>query len=326
MNNDELSRQFEAKKRIFENLETEALYIIRAALQQTDIKLHSTTSRIKKFQSFMDKVEGQQSKKPFDEIHDIVGLRVTCLFLSDIDRIGEVIRESFLVVTEDNKIEGTEVSSFGYMSVHFIAMMKKEYSGPRYDQIANMPFEIQVRTIAMDAWANVSHYLDYKSEADVPSDLRRDFYALSGLFYVADKHFEMFFRSRDESKVKMAEAFAASSPPLDQEINLDSLAAYLENKFPDRTHSTAKDLSDLIAELSAAGFRFISEIDRDVERASAAFELYEEERPPSVPSKRFADVGVIRSILILTNSEFEKVRQKKYQLFENLAQYRELVR
>ncbi len=214
MDNETLSQQFQDKKRTFENLETEGLYIIHKALQSTDIKLHSIGSRVKDLQSFLDKAERIQTKKPFEEVHDIVGLRVICLFLSDIDRIGTAIREAFLVVSEDNKIEGSEVSSFGYMSVHFIVTRKKEYSGPRYDHILKIPFEIQVRTIAMDAWANVSHYLEYKSEIDVPTDLRRDFYALSGLFYVADKHFEVFFRSRDESREQMAEAFAKPNLPI----------------------------------------------------------------------------------------------------------------
>ncbi len=60
--------------------------------------------------------------------------------------------------------------------------MKRDYKGPRYDTIVGMPFEIQVRTILMDAWANVSHYLAYKSDIDVPINLQRDFYALGGLF------------------------------------------------------------------------------------------------------------------------------------------------
>ena len=51
-----------------------------------------------------------------------------------------------------------------------------------------MPFEIQVRTIAQDAWDSVSHYLDYKNNS-IRDELKRDFYALSGLFYVADTHF-----------------------------------------------------------------------------------------------------------------------------------------
>lgn len=130
-----ISREFEDKRRKFEQLETEAKYVIRKALEATDIKLHSINSRVKELPSFLDKIQRLEVKNPFDEITDIVGLRVICLFLSDIDRIGEIIRTSFLVTSEDNKIEGSDVSSFGYMSVHFIAMMKKEYVGPRYDPI-----------------------------------------------------------------------------------------------------------------------------------------------------------------------------------------------
>jgi putative GTP pyrophosphokinase len=244
MDIEKYTHEFQDKTPNYRHLEGEALYIVKGALDQTDIKLHSITSRVKKIESFLDKIQRKQSGKPFEEIQDIVGLRVICLFLSDISGIRDVIRGAFLVLTEDNKIDEADVSSFGYMSVHFIVTMKKEYVGPRYDHIANMPFEIQVRTIAMDAWANVSHYLEYKSETDVPTDLRRDFYALSGLFYVADKHFEMFFRSRNESREQLAEAFAEVAPPLHEEINLDSLAAYLVNKFPDRRHSSAKDLSE----------------------------------------------------------------------------------
>lgn len=180
-----ISQEFHNKERTFAHLETEAKYVVSKALEATDIKLHSITSRTKELPSFLDKIQRLDARNPFDEIRDIVGLRVICLFLSDIDRIAQIIRDSFSVLSEDNKIEGSEVSSFGYMSVHFIAIMKEEYVGPRYDPVAKLPFEIQIRTIAMDAWANVSHYLEYKSETDVPSELKRDFYALSGLFYVA---------------------------------------------------------------------------------------------------------------------------------------------
>src|SRR5207237_2679158 len=106
-------------------------------------------------------------KDPLNEIHDTVGIRVVCLFLSDIARVGALIRERFSVLVEDNRIEGTDVSSFGYMSLHFDVTMKQEHKGPRYDSISGLPFEIQVRTIAMDAWANVSHHLDYKSDKDL---------------------------------------------------------------------------------------------------------------------------------------------------------------
>ena len=82
----------------------------------------------------------------------------------------------------------------------------------------------------MDAWANISHYLDYKKEADVPEELKRDFYALSGLFYVADTHFEMFFKSREKVTQRLEESELLPT----QEINFDSLKIYLNKQYPER--------------------------------------------------------------------------------------------
>src|SRR6266496_2354963 len=200
MDAEEIKKEFERRQRYFLALEEEAKFILEGSLKKNKIKIHSMPSRIKDCVSFLDKAKRKESTKPFDDIRDIVGLRVVCLFLSDIPRVGQVIRDAFDVLSEDDKIEGAEVTSFGYMSFHFVAEMKKQYTGPRYDSIAGMPFEIQVRTVLMDAWANVSHYLAYKSDTDVPKNLQRDFYALSGLFYIADSHFELFFKSSKESR------------------------------------------------------------------------------------------------------------------------------
>lgn len=303
-----LTYEFQRRVPLYEQLETEGLFILKQALSHSSIKLHSVTSRVKKLESFLDKAQRKELKVPIDEIQDVVGLRVVCLFLSDIAPIGELIKNSFLILGEDDKVEGTEVSSFGYMSVHFIAMMKEEYVGPRYNYIAKIPFEIQVRTIAMDAWANVSHYLEYKSEEDVPTDLKRDFYALSGLFYVADKHFEMFYGSRKHSQEKMAEFFEAATPEAkaQQEINLDSLSAYLNTKFPDKKHADSARVSRLVSELTSAGYKTIGEIDQIIETGSEAFQLYEEENPP-IPDGRFTDVGIVRVSASIVNGEF--VRQ-----------------
>ena len=247
MDYNELTAQFKSRTTLFERLLEEALYALKAALEQAAIKYHSLPSRVKSPDSFLEKVKRRETREseetqrgewdPFKEIHDVVGLRVVCLYLSDLERIATVIRNTFQVLTEDNKIEDAEVSSFGYMSVHFVAMMRAEYNGPRYDKIAKLPFEIQVRTIAMDAWANVSHHLDYKTDKDVPAELRKDFYALSGLFYVADRHYEMFYSQSNESRREMKELFENAAPRAQkakQELNLDTLSAYLATKFPER--------------------------------------------------------------------------------------------
>lgn len=289
---------------IYRQLKDEAIFILNQALSSTAIKLHSTTDRVKEIESFINKVERKQAKKPFEEIKDIVGVRIICLFLSDIERIGAVVRNSFEVLEEENKVEGGEVSSFGYMSVHFIATMKPGHSGPRYDPIMRLPFEIQVRTIAMDAWANVSHHLDYKSPADVPSDLRRDFYALSGLFYVADRHFEMFFRASETSREKMSQIFEKASPlvQLDQELNLDSLKAYLPKRFPDREHVDFF-YSELVEELTKLGYKTIGEVDGAIAKtwdALLKFEELEKERySVKTSTKLFNDYGAVDAIVKL---------------------------
>lgn len=321
---EELTKQFKARVPLFEQLREEALYALTQAIQIAKIKYHSFPSRIKELESFLEKVRSREAKEaaesqntnwnPLEGIHDIVGLRVVCLFLSDLSRIAAVIRDTFEVLSEDNKIEGAEVSSFGYMSVHFVARMKQAYTGPRYDKIGGLLFEIQVRTIAMDAWANVSHHLDYKNEKDVPAELKKDFYALSGLFYVADRHFEMFYSQSNESRREMKELFEDAGPrdqKTKQELNLDSLSAYLETKFPDRKHGSPKDRSDLLSSLLKSGYKTIGEIDDIIDKGESAFQMYEEERPPyglkassKGKKRRFLDVGVVRITMKMLSKKF----------------------
>lgn len=309
MDIDKTEAEFRLREPLFKRLETEATYILETALKKSGIKTHSLPTRVKTLDSFVDKVKRKDSQDPFREIRDIVGLRVICLFLSDIPRVGDVIRGAFNILSEDDKVGGAEVGSFGYMSVHYIAEMKKEYAGARYDDLRGMPFEIQVRTILMDAWANVSHYLDYKSDEDVPTDLRRDFYAVSGLFYVADSHFELFFKSSAQSKRQAVRSATEADPSLlKQELNLDTLAAYLAARLPDREASGSKDYSELIGQLRTVGYKTIGDVDQMLSRTSGAFAAYEKRRPPAGPSgsKRFARSGVVRVSAGTLNPEFER--------------------
>lgn len=303
MDLEQVRREFNERTHIYAQLRDEALFILEPAIRNAQIKIHSIANRVKTIDSFLGKIQRKQLEKPFEKIRDIVGIRVICLFLSDIERIGQIIRDSFMVLDEDDKVEGADVSSFGYMSLHFTVTMKGSHSGPRYDPIAKLPFEIQVRTIAMDAWANVSHYLDYKTDKDVPSDLRRDFYALSGLFYVADRHFEMFFLSRQESQEKLVEIFqeTQSNRQFVQEINLDSLTAYLHSKYPARDHPGAMENSELVEELIKAGYRTIDDLEMNINKGWDAFFKYETDEHTL---NYFSDVGAVRGTLLIVDDNF----------------------
>ncbi len=291
-------------------LKEEGEHILKSCLETTKIKIHMISSRIKEKDSFLKKVELKQTEKPFEDITDIVGLRVVCLFLSDIKKISDIIFANFEVISEDDKINDIENSNtFGYMSAHYIVKLKSHFAGSRYDSIKETPFEIQVRTISMDAWANISHFLEYKSENDIPPELRRSFNALSGLFYVADTNFESFFKQSQSNKESLQTDVLniiqeTKSVEKKTDLNLDSLTLYMRIKFPDRKHSDSKVISDLVNELSNAKFNSIEELDKEIKRGYKLFLRFEAE----TRDYPFHDVGAVRLTLGMINENFRKTK------------------
>jgi putative GTP pyrophosphokinase len=183
--------------------------------------------------------------------------------------------------------------------------MKKEYSGPRYERIGDLKFEIQTRTLCMHCWAAVSHYLDYKGDWDVPADLKMALNALGGLFFVADNEFEQFYSARAASLTR-AETAVATQRSESTEINLDTVTAYLESKFPDRESAT--EVSELVQELKAGGYNDMGQVDRDIDRATQALAKYENsvQFRQNARSKKnyFARTGAARISLSLVSDDF----------------------
>ena len=184
---DQLRNEYDSRKGLFNQLIETIKFIISQKIQ--NIKIHSFNHRVKGFDSFVDKIRRKGVKEPFQEIMDIVGLRIVCLFHSDVKDIGTIVEKNFEIIEKDDKIDGVDVNIFGYMVLKYKAKLKDVQSD--YKDFKDIPFEIQIITIAQDAWASISHYLDYKNENKLPLHLKRDFHALSGLFYVADTHFEI---------------------------------------------------------------------------------------------------------------------------------------
>ncbi len=303
LNADLLSRR--AK---YQRLMDESAHILDNALGTRGIRVHSRISRLKTHESVLAKAERKDLRDPYNELNDIAGLRVVCRFLSDLSAIEEAIRSSFSVLTVDNKIEGPDTSSFGYMSLHYVVQIKDEYVGPRYDGLHGIPLEIQVRTILMDAWATISHYLDYKAESSIPSELRKDFHAISAILYTADKHFELFFLESKASRQRATETVSQSKPSLNQELNLDNLIPYLEFRFPDREKSPPQIVSELVGELVAVGYKSIGEVDTDLRAAEQAALSYEKDHPPDNPTKRYAGVGIARSAIAIANRDYRSMQ------------------
>jgi ppGpp synthetase/RelA/SpoT-type nucleotidyltranferase len=288
------SDDFERQKNALEQLASEVEYGLAALADDKGIKFHSVTSRVKTLASIAKKAKDKDLDDPMADMDDLVGARMVVLFLSDLPRLDSLVRESFNIESSDNKIESADPATFGYMSVHYVGTLGDEYSGPRYDRVKDLRFEIQTRTVVMDAWANVSHYLDYKGDSTIPEELRKDFHALSGLFYVADKHFELFADSSKLSQEKAEEELKSGSLD-DVDINLDTMEAFLARKYPDREQSDRAAIADVINYVASRGYERLGELEKDLDKVSDEFLEHELQFPPSdAETGQFSTVGVVR--------------------------------
>ncbi|HUW86879.1 MAG TPA: hypothetical protein VMW30_00660 [Candidatus Paceibacterota bacterium] len=325
------SQLYDNNLEAFRRLQEEVEYSLKAAVDLVGIETQSLISRIKSKASFLEKVDRKAYAAPTEEIEDIVGVRVVCLFLSDMPRLKSIIRETFTVVDEDDKVEGGTADSFGYMSVHFVCVLLAENVGPRYQGLHGMKFEVQCRTILQDAWANVSHRLAYKGEASIPEPLRKDFHALAGLFYVADKHFELFFLESLGSRAEAVESLkqvGKATDFADLPINRDTVEAFLAARFPDRESAPLEITSEFVEELVAVGYSTIRQLAIDIDRATEAVEAYENDSPPKDGETdeytRYAGVGFARTALGFSNSEYAALKYEHW-TDEDVAKYRRLV-
>ncbi|RZB28679.1 MAG: hypothetical protein AEth_01939 [Candidatus Argoarchaeum ethanivorans] len=159
-------------------------------LYSANLDVHLIDSRPKSFESFIDKIKRKGYKDPFQETEDICGVRIVCFYQSDMEKISQLIHSEFDVKEYSNKAVSSELDKFGYRSDHFILTIKKDWlKAPNYRGLDGLKAEVQVRTILMHAWANLSHELAFKKE-DLPDEYMRILYRLSALFEMADDQFD----------------------------------------------------------------------------------------------------------------------------------------
>lgn len=124
------------------------------ASSQTRIK--SAESMRQKLQRLAFPVTAESAMK---NVFDAAGVRLVCPFIQDIDRTAELIRTipGVQIQTEKDYIRSPKPN--GYRSYHMILSMPLRFLGNSQKTVW---LEVQLRTIAMDCWANIEHQLKYK--------------------------------------------------------------------------------------------------------------------------------------------------------------------
>ena len=161
-----------------------------------DVSLIHITHRIKTIDSIRGKLERKPDlySSPY-EIYDILGFRVICYFSSDVDLTAKLISEHFVVDWDRSKDKRKiiDAKSFGYVAVHYVCALPESYG-----ELSNLWFEIQIKTILQHSWAEIEHDLGYKTEIEVPRNIRRKFSRAASLLETADDIFSDIRRNLEE--------------------------------------------------------------------------------------------------------------------------------
>ncbi len=152
-------------------------------------------ARVKNFNSYYRKLlrnlpENVASTTDLPIITDIIGIRIICAFLQDLTQVEKILQNTFSVYEVERKGADRTFREFGYESTHILLAVPDDLKTDLHLP-PGLIFEIQVRTILQDAWAEVEHELVYKSEFspfDLP--LKRKLASINASLSLADIIFQ----------------------------------------------------------------------------------------------------------------------------------------
>lgn len=183
-------RREDARRSLLAALERQT----RAVLERKGFR-PTIKGRVKSFDSLYRKLLrtlrlAREAGTPAPALTDIVGLRIVCPFLGDLAGVENALREAFGVEEVERKGAERSFKEFGYESIHLLARTPPEFR-EQYPELGVELFEIQLRTILQEAWAEVEHELVYKAEL-TPFDepMKRKLAALNANLSLSDIIFQ----------------------------------------------------------------------------------------------------------------------------------------
>ncbi|KRM63532.1 GTP diphosphokinase [Ligilactobacillus agilis DSM 20509] len=127
------------------------------------------TGRVKPIASIVEKMQRRNIRldRLEEDMEDIAGVRVMCQFVEDIYLVVELLKQRYdMQVLEERDYIANQKAS-GYRSYHIVI----SYPIQRLDGQRVVKAEIQIRTLAMNFWATIEHYLNYKYQGAFPPEL-----------------------------------------------------------------------------------------------------------------------------------------------------------
>ena len=157
-------------------------------------------TRIKPPTSICQKLEKNNYQVNIDNmkkhIHDTVGVRIVCSFLSDLEIIKNIILNDLNLEVVRVKDYISNPKPNGYRSYHLNVLVPVNM----LDKIEFVEVEIQIRTIAMDMWASLEHVLCYKKEGNEPKNIKENLQKTSQIVIEVDNRLNNLVRNNEDKK------------------------------------------------------------------------------------------------------------------------------
>ncbi len=148
--------------------------------------VRSMSARIKSTDSIIKKLLRKGREVTFEEavetLNDIAGIRVVCYFCDDIYEVAELIRRQKDIKIRKEKDYVKNPKKSGYQSIHLIVGVPVTY----LDQTEEIRVEIQIRSFAMDYWAELDTQMCYKKDAGALENVEKQIKAYSDVIAGVD--------------------------------------------------------------------------------------------------------------------------------------------
>lgn len=167
--------------------------LLQNILDLRKIEYLSITSRCKTMESASEKIRRKRYLTPSTQLTDLCGIRVVTYLPEQVDKVSQAIRQIFEIDESNSEDQATGLGSdkVGYRSVHFVCTLGPLRAGlPEYEALADLKFEIQVRTVLQHAWAELAHDNSFKLGANLPDELQRKLNLHSASLEIVDIAFQ----------------------------------------------------------------------------------------------------------------------------------------
>ncbi len=345
---EKIIKQYHDNQSIYQALKDDIEDILTHILEKNNFRISNIAIRIKSEDALKKKIIYKNKYQDISEITDIVACRIITLFENDIDRIFECIKENFDVVeyNDKRKKKYEDHIDFGYNSLHLLIKFNEERCQfIEYANYKDIVFELQIRTTLQHSWAEIEHGLGYKSQYEIPKDIRRRLTRLSASLELLDEEFVQIAKAVDEYN----RGIVHIEKVLKTDINVHSLAQYVNtspriNQLLDKLHNQFQfqferdteliSQSRLVQRFHYMGYTYIHELDDFVEHRYNEIEWLAKDRIQSLKLHQVINIynvlvwislvmlaveGASDPENIFTQESIERLKQIKMQVEELMA-------